>query len=485
MVFSIPYYHMINLVIISAGIGSCLLNILQMAINRQLQSNFRKGFLLFFGLLLVYITCHLGRIPLEGQPGKTVWAALQTLTTLELIASGTMTWCFSILVLTASQMEEKQAKLTRLSMTALLILHVVVMLFAPFTGLCWYHDEQNHYHRTSTYLICNLEPMLLLLIDAWLLIRNGSKIERSILPSLWFYITAPLAAMILQSFFYGVQFIIAATVAGAMYVFISLARAQTEAYERDRLEKSRIETELTMASEIQAKMLPNIYPAFPDCREIDIYATMHPAKEVGGDFYDYFMIDDRYLGIVIADVSGKGVPAALFMMISKTLVQNNAMTGLRPGMVLEAVNRQLCANNPEQMFVTVWFGILDLTTGVLTAANAGHEFPMLKKPGGSFELIRDQHGFVVGGMEGIRYREYEMTLSPGSKLFVYTDGVTEAMNSQGEFFGTDRILSSLNSCADQGPKAILDTLQKAVGQFAGNAPQFDDITMLCLEYRIH
>ena len=483
MVFTLPLYQIINIIIISIGIGICMLNMLQMARNVQIQDIFRRYFMVFFGLLLVYIICHLGRIPLEGHPGTAVWVSLQMLTTLELIASGSMTWRFSMLVLTASQLEERQERIYRRFITALLVLHIVVMLCAPFTGLCWYHDEQNNYHRNSTYLICNLEPMLLLIIDAWLLIRNGSKIERRILSSLWLYITAPLAAMILQSLFYGVQFIIAATIVGAMYVFIVLVQTQTEAYEKERLEKSRIETELSMASDIQTKMLPNIYPAFPDRKEIDIYATMHPAKEVGGDFYDYFIIDDRYLGMVMADVSGKGVPAALFMMVSKMLVQNYALAGLSPSAALEAVNRQICANNPEEMFVTVWLGKLDLTTGVLTAANAGHEFPVLKGPDGRFELIRDKHGFVIGGMENVRYREYEVALAPGSKLFVYTDGLAEAMNNRDEFFGTDRMLASLNRCADKSPKEILETVHEAVYQFTGEAPQFDDMTMLCLEFR--
>ncbi|MBR3383280.1 MAG: SpoIIE family protein phosphatase [Clostridia bacterium] len=247
-------------------------------------------------------------------------------------------------------------------------------------------------------------------------------------------------------------------------------------------EKERISTELSLATRIQADMLPNIFPAFPDRDEFDIYATMDPAKEVGGDFYDFFLIDDDHLGVVIADVSGKGIPAALFMMGSKILVQNYAMTGLSPARVLEKVNDQICANNREQMFVTVWLGILELSTGKLTCANAGHEYPVLKTPGGRFELYRDKHGFVIGGMENMRYAEYEITLAPGAKLFLYTDGVPEATDTEGALFGTERMLEALNAGSDDPPMEILRKVRAGVDGFVGEAEQFDDLTMVCLAY---
>jgi sigma-B regulation protein RsbU (phosphoserine phosphatase) len=230
-------------------------------------------------------------------------------------------------------------------------------------------------------------------------------------------------------------------------------------------------------------MLPNIFPPFPERPEFDIYASMDPAKEVGGDFYDFFLIDDTHLGLVMADVSGKGVPAALFMMISKILVQNFAMTLRSPAQVLQEVNRQLCANNREEMFVTIWFGVLDTATGKVTAANAGHEYPVLMPAGDKFALVKDRHGFVIGGMEDVRYKEYELTLTPGSRLFVYTDGVPEATNAQNEMFGTERMLEALNRDPSAAPKEILQNVKDAVESFVLDAEQFDDMTMLCLEYR--
>ena len=197
---------------------------------------------------------------------------------------------------------------------------------------------------------------------------------------------------------------------------------------------------------------------------------MNPAKEVGGDFYDFFLIDDTHLGLVMADVSGKGIPAALFMMVSKILIQNIAMMGNSPAEVLQYVNNQLCTNNPEEMFVTVWYGCLDLETGVLEAANAGHEYPILKNADGSFELFKDKHGFVIGGMEGVKYKQYEMQMQPGSKLFIYTDGVPEATNAANEMFGTERLVHALRMAENKTPKQILEQVDSIVKDFVKDAP---------------
>lgn len=247
-------------------------------------------------------------------------------------------------------------------------------------------------------------------------------------------------------------------------------------------EKERIGAELEVATQIQASMLPCIFPAFPERKEFDIYASMTPAKEVGGDFYDFFLVDDNHLAMVIADVSGKGVPAALFMVIAKTLLKNCAQTGASPKQVLERVNNQLCENNDAEMFVTVWLGILDLSTGGLVAANAGHEYPALRRAEGSFELVKDKHGFVLAGMEGSRYQEYDLKLEPGDTLFVYTDGVAEATDAHEELYGTDRMLKALNQMGDAGPEALLPGVKADIDAFVGQAPQFDDITMLGLRF---
>ncbi len=246
-------------------------------------------------------------------------------------------------------------------------------------------------------------------------------------------------------------------------------------------EKERISTELTLATKIQASMLPSIFPPFPERKEFDIYASMDPAKEVGGDFYDFFLVDDDHLCMVMADVSGKGIPAALFMMATKIILANYAKMGKTPSEILSAANSAICSRNQEDMFVTAWLGILEISTGRLTAANAGHEFPVLKK-GDKFELYKDKHGFVLGGMDGMRYKEYEIDFTPGSKLFLYTDGVPEATNSEKQLFGTDRMLDALNKDPQADPCGILKNVRGSVDEFVKDAEQFDDLTMLCFEY---
>ena len=247
-------------------------------------------------------------------------------------------------------------------------------------------------------------------------------------------------------------------------------------------EKERIGAELNIATQIQADMLPRIFPAFPDRNEFDIYASMNPAKEVGGDFYDFFLIDQDHLGLVMADVSGKGVPAALFMVIAKTLIKNRAQMGGTPSEILRFANDQLCEGNEAELFVTVWFAIIDLRTGKGLAANAGHEHPAIRRADGSYELVIYRHSPAVATMEGMRFREHSFELNPGDALFVYTDGVAEATDANNELYGTERMLDALNSDPSASPEKTLENVKASVDAFVGSAPQFDDITMLCLHY---
>ena len=248
-------------------------------------------------------------------------------------------------------------------------------------------------------------------------------------------------------------------------------------------EKERISTELSLAARIQMDMIPSIFPAFPNRGDFDIYASMVPAREIGGDFYNFFLIDEDHLCVVIADVSGKGVPAALFMMAATIVLVDNARMGKTPSEIFESANEAICATNREEMFVTVWLGILNLRTGRLMAANAGHEYPVLKQPGGKYELIKDKHGFIIGGLEGITYHNYEIMMEPGAKLFVYTDGVPEASDREDNLFGTKRMLAALNTDPDADPVKLLGNVKDAVDVFVSDAEQFDDMTMLCLEYK--
>ena len=249
-------------------------------------------------------------------------------------------------------------------------------------------------------------------------------------------------------------------------------------------EKERIGAELNMAKDIQAAQLPSTFPAFPDRKDFDIYASMTPAKEVGGDFYDFFLVDDDHLAMVIADVSGKGIPASLFMMISMILIKNRLKAGDSPSAALEKVNNQLIETNnikPKQ-FVTVWIAVLELSTGRGKAANAGHEHPVLKRADGAYELVDYRHSPPVSLIRGLRYREHDFEMHAGDRLFVYTDGVPEAMNSEHELFGTDRLLTVLNSDQNASPRQVLENVTNGINAFVGDAEQFDDITMLGFAY---
>ena len=248
-------------------------------------------------------------------------------------------------------------------------------------------------------------------------------------------------------------------------------------------EKERIKSELGMATAIQVSQLPHLFPAFPDRKEFDIYASMTPAKEVGGDFYDFFLVDDDHIGLVMADVSGKGVPAALFMMVSKILIRNRVQNGEGPGEALRNVNNQLMEGNEVEFFVTVWLAVVEISTGRGVVVNAGHEHPVLRRSNGKFELIKYRHSLAVAAMEDVRFKEREFQLYPGDTVFVYTDGVAEATNASEELFGTERMITALQGAEEAAPREILLAVERAVQAFVGSAPQFDDLTMLCLAYR--
>ena len=245
--------------------------------------------------------------------------------------------------------------------------------------------------------------------------------------------------------------------------------------------EQRMKDELKMAAAIQDAALPKNFNLPTD--RIELYAMMTPAKEIGGDFYDFFLIDNDKLALVIADVSGKGVPAALFMMRAKTAIKNSARgTGDSPAELLANVNNILCDGNEAEMFVSVWLGVLNLETGKLSCANAGHEYPVLMRANGDYELVKDPHGLVLAALEGIHLKGYEIQLNPGDRLLVYTDGVPEAINPKKEAYGTDRLVSKLNKVKIFGQKAALESVLQDIRNFAENADQFDDITMLGMTY---
>ena len=245
-------------------------------------------------------------------------------------------------------------------------------------------------------------------------------------------------------------------------------------------EKERVKAELEMGAKIQMSMLPSDYP---ESDAFELYASMDPAKEVGGDFYDFFMIDDNHLGLVIADVSGKGVPAAMFMAMSKMYIRTFASSCKSPAEALIKANKAIDANNENQMFVTVWLGIVDLNTGHVVAANAGHEYPVIRKNEGQFEVLKDKHSLMLGAFPNIKSIDYEFDLGKGDTLFVYTDGAPEANDKENNMFGMDRLVESLNKEPDDEPVDLIKAMKQSISEFVGDADQFDDLTMLCFKYK--
>ena len=243
----------------------------------------------------------------------------------------------------------------------------------------------------------------------------------------------------------------------------------------------RVFTELNLAGDIQANMLPNIFPAFPERNDFDVYAITVPAKEVGGDFYDFFMVDENHLGIVIADVSGKGVPAALFMVIAKTLIKDRAILGLEPADIFTQTNDLLCEGNNAGLFVTAWMGIIDVLTGEMAYVNAGHNPPILIQDG-TPSFLNSKPGFVLAGLEDVKYRQNTLQLKEGDKIFLYTDGVTESTNTSQELFGNDRLLQGIGSLKDANVVEIVHYIDGLLYDFKGEAEQFDDITMLAFDF---
>lgn len=355
---------------------------------------------------------------------------------------------------------------------------MVVFFLLPFVNffypLYFTIDSDGVYHRiTETWWICRVYIVIIVAFVIASLFLSKEKLKTKIVVII--FMGLPVIAVGSGGYQYGVSILYSSMIVSLVLIYsILFSDNEKHLYSTNK--------ELGLATNIQKHMLPSIFPAFPDRKEFDIYALMDPAKEVGGDFYDFFLIDDTHLGLVIADVSDKGVPAALFMMASKIMVQNYAMIGYSPKEVLSRVNKQICANNQDEMFVTVWLGILDLETGLLTASNAGHEKPIIKKAKGHFEVLEDKHNFVVGSFPNTPYTEYQIQLEKGDKLFVYTDGVPEARDAN-EQFSMERTIVSLRKNESLSPEEICKNLLNDLTTFIGDNTQFDDITMLCLEYR--
>ena len=344
-----------------------------------------------------------------------------------------------------------------------------------FTGIYFTVDESGIYHRSNLYYISMGYAFFTAFSALVAVILERKQLEKYQIYTFFVYALAPVSIGIVTIGVYGLSPAPATVMLTILLMYCILNVSQGRA-------KAVADRDLALASAIQENMLPKIFPFRPDREEFDLYASMNPAKEVGGDFYDFFMVDDNHIALVMADVSGKGIPAALFMMVAKTLIKNRVLAGDSPSQALINVNEQLCEGNTTELFVTVWLAILDLSTGKGTAVNAGHEHPAIKKKDGDYELVVYKHSPAVATIEGIRYKEHEFELNAGDMLFVYTDGVTEATNINNELFGEKRLVNALNDRRDTSPEEVLLNVKNHIEDFVNEADQFDDITMLCFKY---
>ncbi len=371
--------------------------------------------------------------------------------------------------------EKKWIKRCTALMGICLIIALVMRVVNLFTGIYFTVNRDGVYERGTLFFAPMVFSVAVLMLAFIVIMQNREKLRLSQRVALILYVVMPFIVSVMTVSIYGlsVTFSVLVLVLVLMYGMVNIERG---------MKKAVIEKDLNMATRIQEGVLPREFPAFPDRKEFDLYASMDPAKEVGGDFYDFFLTDEDHLAVVVADVSGKGVPAALFMMVAKALLKNRLKNGDTPGQALYSVNNQLLKGGQELMFVTVWMAILEISTGKGVSVNAGHEHPILKHRGGSFEAVEYRHSVPVATMEDMRFREREFKLEKGDTLFVYTDGVPEAMNDAGKFYGVPGMLEGLNAMEAESPKEVVEGMQKRLEEFVGGAEQFDDITMLCLNY---
>lgn len=359
----------------------------------------------------------------------------------------------------------------------IIIIGHVMLLISQFNHMYYSFDEFNNYHREKLYIICYLFPIVSTVLQYITVLKDIKNTSKRILIPLIIYFILPILAAILQLFFSGIS--IANIMIGGSVIVLYLVNI----YDANSMleETKKTEADLKLGNEIQMNECPNVFPAFPDRKEFDLFASLNPAKQVGGDFYDYFLIDDNHLAIVIADVTGKGVPAALNMIKAKTLIKGTSTHSTDPAELLGLVNDSFLDNNQSDVFVTCWLGIVEISTGKLIFTNAGHEDALIYTKKDGFTELQTKHGVPIGAMEDAKYHNNEVKLSKGDRLFLFTDGVLDAINNKGKRYGFDRLLKNINYMKDLSIYELINSLRTNIEGFSYGCEQFDDITMLCFE----
>lgn len=396
--------------------------------------------------------------------------------TLYFMGAPVMAFLFWRYVVSYLGVENPGIKRFNIILSSGLLIAVIIRLFNIMFGYYFYIKPDGHYQRGDYFVFSNLYAYATMVLTLVLVYLARKRFKKYQIVILYMYAFFPLAIGILSVFTFGLSLSSPVIMLVLLLMYCILTVIQSR-------ERSVSENELQMANAIQEGMLPHIFPPYPERTEFDLYASMNPAKIVGGDFYDFYMPDTDHLVVTIADVSGKGIPAALMMMVTKTLLKNRGLSDFDDcSKILTSVNNQLCENNELDMFITVWVAVLTLSTGELRYANAGHEYPAIKHKGGKFELIKDHHSPPLGCMENIPYKEESIMLNPGDIVYVYTDGVTEANNSNHELFGEKRMLKALDLPCDGDMILLNKNICDSINRFIDGYQQFDDITMLNFKY---
>ncbi len=355
-------------------------------------------------------------------------------------------------------------------------LSLFAVILNIFTGIYFTVDTMGGYTRGPLYLCAYIYFIVAVFLSVWTFIRKREELDRNQVLALIVFLGGPIVVAVLPDPADGLSIMCGVIMSTLIMTYCLVSIEQSK-------EQMAREKELLAATSIQYNMLPHTFPAFPERDEFDIYASMTPAKEVGGDFYDMFLTDEKNLAMVIADVSGKGITAALFMAQAKQVIQSQMLLcGGDPVAALTEANLQLIKNSISDMFVTVWLGVVNLSTGHLTFVDAGHEYPALQKAGGAFAIEKDNHSMVVAGLKRAKYKVNEMDLAPGDTIFLYTDGVTEARNFDREMYGEQRLVEALNEAVNLSLEEIDRHVRKSIATFVSDAEQYDDITMLCFRY---
>ena len=409
----------------------------------------------------------------DGKADLTFWN--WTVNTVYYMTAPCMAFLFWCYVVSYPGIEHKYIKTAKVCLAAGLGLAIGMRLLNLLNGM-YFTVTDGVYSRGPVYMLSNLYSYVTILLALVFIICVRKRLHKYQIVTLFTYAVFPLAVGVLTNVFYGLSISSAIIMMVLLFMYCVLNVVKN----RERYLTSK---ELEMATTIQEMMLPSIFPPYPDRKEFDIYASMTPAREVGGDFYDFFLIDDDHLALVMADVSGKGVPAALFMMVAKSVLKNQIMSN--PGDVaasMRKVNKEICDGNDLDMFVTVWAGVLTLSSGELRYCNAGHESAAHKTGDGGFKLLDEHHYLPMGAFENTPYRESKIFLNKNDKLFLYTDGVTEAEDRHQKRFGKELLIKALDKSMGS-VKQIDVTVRDAISEFSDGADQFDDITMLTVEYR--